>query len=385
MECGTLKSYSEVNRHPNGKRRLTTVESVLHSICCADNISWKEAFRKLIHSCARQGTMPDDRHSIRDMLSECGFFLQAGSYANRPVIDIIQECNEIFHNGEQVIVNLSDSPSYGLYMPILPVKNNGVLHYELQFPLDWQKDVGSEVWIRWADRQNHSIAPRKNTTRTAKKKEISAKDSDALFVFNENPTDNLVGDCAVRAIAGVLEITWEEAAWKLVEAGNYVCTCINLTTNIEECLKKEGFEKHGPIYRNGHMLNGREFCELIHDMFPSGTKIYAHPGHSHAVAILVFEGDYKIVDTWDSTSRPIVNYWAKYPEQKQRQKPSERNKQATPQKITELLVGNKIIHRAYGVGKVTVIANSIATVLFENGSEKKLSVDWITANCKPSL
>ena len=65
-----------------------------------------------------------------------------------------------------------------------------------------------------------------------------AKDSESLVAFNENPTDNIVGDCAVRILAGVLEITWEEAAWKLAKAGDLVCLHIDRTTNIEKCLKK---------------------------------------------------------------------------------------------------------------------------------------------------
>ena len=53
-------------------------------------------------------------------------------------------------------------------------------------------------------------------------------------------------------------------------------------------------------------------------MFVAGTRIYAYPGTSHAAAILVFDGDYKIVDTWDSTNKPINGYWAKYPERRER-------------------------------------------------------------------
>lgn len=64
MERKAWKSYREVSRHPNKKRKLGTVESALHSICCADNISWKEAFRRLIHSSAQQGTMPQGRHTV---------------------------------------------------------------------------------------------------------------------------------------------------------------------------------------------------------------------------------------------------------------------------------------------------------------------------------
>ncbi|MCR5141880.1 MAG: hypothetical protein K6C68_05045 [Ruminococcus sp.] len=385
MERNAWKSYKEVNRHPNKIRKLGTVESVLHSICCADDISWKEAFRRLIHSSAQQGTMPHDRHSIRGMLSESGFYLQAGSYAERPVIEIIKECNERFHDGEQVIVNLLNSPNHGQYVPIIPVRTNGILHYELQFPSDCQKSWAYEVWIRWKDRQDHSIAPRRKTGRKAQKKEMSARDSEALIAFNENPTDNLVGDCAVRALAGVLEITWEEAALKLAEAGDFVCPHINLSTNIEKCLAKEGFEKHGSIHRNGHILNGKEFCDLIHDMFQAGTRLYGYPGHTHAVAILVFDGDYKIVDTWDSTNKPITGYWAKYPERQQRRKSSEQYEPALPEKFTDLSVGDKVIHKVYGVGEVISIANLIATIRFENDVEKKLAVDWVIGNCKAAL
>ena len=38
MERITWKSYKEVNRHPNKTKRLDTVGSVLHSICCVDDI-----------------------------------------------------------------------------------------------------------------------------------------------------------------------------------------------------------------------------------------------------------------------------------------------------------------------------------------------------------
>ena len=382
MERITWKSYKEVNRHPNKTKRLDTVGSVLHSICCVDVISWKEAFRRLIHSSAKLGTMPQDRHSIRQMLNDSGFFIQAGAYADRPVIDIIHECNERFHDGEQVIVNLIDSPNQGEYMPVIPVWTNGILHYELQFPSDNQNRWASEIWIRWDDRQDHSIAPRRKAGRTARKKEMSARDSEALVAFNENPTDNLVGDCAVRALAGVLEISWEEAAWKLAEAGNFVCTEVNRTTNIEECLKREGFEGHGPMRKNGRILTGKEFCDLIHDMFQAGTRIYAYPGHHHAVAILVFDGDYKIVDTWDSTGKLITGYWVKYPERQQRVRPTKPNKPALPEKLTGFTVGTKVLHKVYGIGEITAVSEAIAVIRFENVQEKKLAVDWVLRNCK---
>ena len=54
-------NYKAVNHHPNKNEELGTVESVLHSICCTDNISWKEAFHRLIKSSALKGTMPHKR------------------------------------------------------------------------------------------------------------------------------------------------------------------------------------------------------------------------------------------------------------------------------------------------------------------------------------
>lgn len=378
MENMTSKSYRKINRHPEQMRDLGTVESALHSISIVEQILWRDAFRKLIHSSALSGTMPHTRKSIYTMFSECGFFLQAGSYAKRSVSSIIRECDERFHDGEQVIINLMDSPNHGRYMPIVPIKVNGISHYELLYPVDYRENIAYEVWIRWRDRQDHSIAPRRKAGRIAEKKTMSAQDHESLVAFNENPTDNIVGDCAVRALAGVLEISWEEAAWKLAAAGDFVCSCINLVTNIEKCLEKEGFEKHGPIKRDGRILTGKEFCDLIQDMFQAGTRLYAYSGHHHAVAILVFDGHYKIVDTWDSTGKPITGYWAKYPERPRRSKQIHDS-----EKLTKLEVGMKVVHKIYGIGKVSDIAGAIATICFADNTEKKLAVAWIIANCKP--
>ena len=306
--------------------------------------------------------------------------MQAGTYAKRPIIELLHEFNHRFNDNEQIILNLLDSQNHGRYVPIIPIMINDNIHYELHYPVNCVNATAYEVWIRWKDHQDHSIALIRKNGRISQKKEMSAKNSESLIAFNENPTGSLVGDCAVRALAGVLEISWEEAAWKLVEAGDYVCTHINLTSNIEKCLEKEGFEKHGPMIRNGHTLNGKEFCELIHDMFQAGTRIYAYPGHYHAAAILVFDGDYKIVDTWDSTNRPITGYWVKYPERQQR-KPSESE---LPQKLTKLAVGTKVLHKIYGIGEVTRIENSIAVILFNNNVEKKLAINWVMTNCKPT-
>ena len=117
-------------------------------------------------------------------------------------------------------------------------------------------------------------------------------------------------------------------------------------------------------------------------MFEAGTRLFAYSGRNHAVAILVFDGDYKIVDTWDSTGRPINGYWAKYPEQQKRTRPSEALLAGQREKLTELAVGTEVRHWVYGVGEVTAIADAIAVIQFANGVKKELAVDWVLANCK---
>lgn len=118
------KHYKQVHYHPQKSTQLDTVSSALHCVCCFNHISWKEAFRQLIHNGAKIGTMLQDRRSIRATLSEMGFFLQAGVYVDERSVKkmIIEEFEERFQDGEEVIVNLVDTPIHGFYLPIVPVK-----------------------------------------------------------------------------------------------------------------------------------------------------------------------------------------------------------------------------------------------------------------------
>lgn len=148
--------------------------------------------------------------------------------------------------------------------------------------------------------------------------------------------------------------------------------------NIEALLRKEGFQEFDAIKRNGRILTGKEFCDIIHDMFQAGTRIFAYVGSSHVVAILVFDDEYKIVDTWDSTDRKITKYWAKYPK-----RPRRRAKSVIVEKLTQLSIGTKIQHKVYGTGEVIGLTDVIATIRFQDNVEKKLAITWILANCKP--
>lgn len=378
MEQAAPLVYQNVNHHPKHQQNLDTVGSALHSVCAAKGCTWKEAYSSLIEASGELGLMPQDRKTIRAMLGKQGFYLQAGAYANRSVNSIIHECNHNFHAGEVVIVNLSHSVAYGNYIPIVPVMREGRIRYMLQYPIDLRRLSATEIWIAWKDGQDHSIMPRRKSTRTAAVRKNTTQDNEALYVHNENPNENLIGDCAVRAVAGVLEISWSEAVRKLAEAQDFTETIINTSSNIEALLRKKGFQEFDAIKRNGKVLTGKEFCDIIHDMFQAGTRIFAYVGSSHVVAILVFNEEYKIVDTWDSTNRKITKYWAKYPE-----RPQKHIKAAEPAKLTEIAAGMQIQHKVFGLGTIVETSGTIATVRFQDNNEKKLAIAWILLNCKP--
>ena len=370
-------AYRSVNHHPIAGSRLDTVGSVLHSVCAAEGCTWVEAYESLIRASGEIGMMPASQQSIRKMLSGYGYYLQGAAFARHRLGTLILKCSHDFHNGERVIVNLSKSASYGTYLPIIPVKTDIGIFYQLQYPEDMLYYRCGEVWIAWEDGQDHSIVPRRKSTRKAAVRENRTQDNDALHVYNENPNDNLIGDCAVRALAGVLEISWEEAVRRLAAAQDYTATVINMEQNIDAALEKEGFQRFDGIKRGKQFMTGWEFCEHIHDMFQAGTRLYAYFGHTHAAAILVFDNDYKIVDTWDSTNCRITSCWAKYPERPTRRPKPEADK------LTELAVGMQIRHQVYGTGEIIALTDTVADVRFQNQTEKKLAPAWILANCKP--
>ena len=268
-----VRFYME-NRHPKNKL-LDGVGSALHSMCVTKSISWAEAYDLLIKASGELGQMPQNKKAIHLMLSRT----------------------------------------------IVPIYENEKVRYVLKYPFNVvNKASVEEVWISWKDGLDHSIMPRRKRKTKPKTQINNTKDNATLKVYNENPNDNLIGDCVVRAVAGVFGISWAEAVEKLAKAQDYAGTIINNNSNIEALLRKEGFQEFEPIKRNGKILTGAQFCDLIHDMFQEGTKIFAYAGVYHVVAILVFENDYKIVDTWDSTNEKIIKYWAKFPEVRSKRK-----------------------------------------------------------------
>ena len=100
-------SYQKENHHPSQPPVLDAVGSVLNALCVTKGYTWKEAYCKLIAVAGKIGQMPQYPKTIRELLHEEGFFLQAKTNVNKCIREIIADCNRSFHDGEVVILNLS--------------------------------------------------------------------------------------------------------------------------------------------------------------------------------------------------------------------------------------------------------------------------------------
>lgn len=115
--------------------------------------------------------------------------------------------------------------------------------------------------------------------------------------YNPNPAGRNVSDCAVRAVAKALDISWEEA---------FIFLCVQGLLNSDmphanhvwgDFLKNRGFQRG--LVPDG--ITVREFA----DERPQGTYILALSGH--VVCVL----DNVLYDTWDSGNEVVLYYLEK--------------------------------------------------------------------------
>lgn len=355
--------YQNVNYHPN-KNRLDNTGSVIHSMCAATKKKWAECYDMLIDSCAGTGCMPRDKKAVHDMLRNCGFSLQNKKFPHGTICDIVSYCNENFHNGEKVIVKITGT---SIYVPVVPVDLRNRTEYAVQFPIDVKRYKVSEIWITGTGR--------KSNRRTGKKTVESVKDSykaesEYFYNHNENPNGNMVKDCAVRAVAGALEISWEEAARKLAQISGYTETTINERRNIVNLMKHENFEVYElpKRYRKNYTVS--ELCEYIPENLPQGTRMIVFLKIPHALTIYYKDGKYVAADTWDSTGYEIDFCMIKYPET------------AGEQYVYYgLKEGVSVVHKVFGEGRIKEADRSYAVIEFADGTEKRLSSRWVKDNC----
>ena len=118
--------------------------------------------------------------------------------------------------------------------------------------------------------------------------------------YNANPVANRVEDCAIRAVAVALDITWDEAFDQIAEMAKSMGAVMHQNAAFGAVLRKHGFRRY-------IIPNTCPDCYTIADFVddhPIGTFIIATGSH----VVTAQDGNY--FDTYDSGSLVPSYYFA---------------------------------------------------------------------------
>lgn len=123
----------------------------------------------------------------------------------------------------------------------------------------------------------------------------------AYIYYNPNPVAANVADCAVRAVAKALHITWEDAYIRLTINGINMGDIISNDNVWGSVLRQNGFYKEVIPNECPDCYTAEDFCRE----HPTGTYVLGFGGH---VATVI---DGNIYDSWDSSRMIPIYYWHK--------------------------------------------------------------------------
>ena len=125
----------------------------------------------------------------------------------------------------------------------------------------------------------------------------------AWIYYNPNPVrpDGMAGDCAVRAIAKALGISWEEAYTKLSFNGYLMGDIMNSDLVWGSVLRQEGFVREVVPNTCPDCYTIGEFCAD----HPKG--IYVVKSENHVATII----NGTLFDSWNSEMKVPIYYWTR--------------------------------------------------------------------------
>lgn len=367
------------------------ITSLAHKSCAAITVQclsdsgvtdWQTAFDLQIANAKKLGLMPDDFKVIRETLRNLGFAMQSTAVEGIRVGTVLSKLG-YFSVPAVVFLQLSDYQHLGGYMVAVQIVGDKYTLISTPECVDYfDKRRVNHIWIRWSDRVDRSPYPRKAINRkTRDSKWRSIPETAHLKPFQPNPCNNYIGDCVVRATAGAMDITWNDALDTLASMREVT---VNAREVYPRILEKYGFIHHNPLVRNGHRLDGKAFCEEISRIYHNGERIFAHVGRLHVAAIVPVRGDegsktYKIIDSWDSSTRLIGEYWvlpANSPKSKNDVSSSLSTGNQQP-----LSIGTRLKHPTFGVGIITEVVTGILIMDFGENGSRRLGETWIRKHC----
>ena len=117
--------------------------------------------------------------------------------------------------------------------------------------------------------------------------------------FNNNPTSRNVGDCAVRAVAKALDISWEDAYAKIAANGYAMGDMPSSDSVWGAVLRQNGFYREAIPNECSDCYTAKDFSKDN----PYGVFVLGFGGH---VATVV-DGD--LYDSWNSENEIPMYVW----------------------------------------------------------------------------
>ena len=121
--------------------------------------------------------------------------------------------------------------------------------------------------------------------------------------YNPNPVQTGAGDCAVRAIAKALDLTWERAYARLVSNGFLMGDMPSSDLVWGSVLRQEGFRREMIPNTCPDCFTAADFCREHPE--PGGVYVLKSNGH----VCTAVSGD--IYDSWNSENNVVIYYWHK--------------------------------------------------------------------------
>lgn len=377
-QCCTFNTGSAILQYPG------LAHYAVNALAIANQSSWEEEFALLMEQVHRLSLMPNDMKCILAMLEARGYIRQPKPKDWYSVTDVVDYMNEHCTQGQRVIVKTNFFRGFYAIVPEQCAKfgpgftDGRRYHF---FGLDTLSGAQiSDIWVRWADGQDHSPVKRRKGRKASPKTRTPPTDHECFRYLQKNPQTS-TGDCVVRAVAALLDIGWDEAMDRLAAVHNGAVTAVNDDAVYPLLLEKEGFERRKPMQINGKLPTGQEFCRELDRKLRGGEKVFAYVGDHHVAAVLPFREEngihYKIVDSWDCSKRKFGAYWVKaQPRSSCPPRPA-----GMPVNPDRLKPGQCILHPKFGRGKISRLQPAGLVVIDFQQDQRILASKWVLENC----
>ena len=314
------KEFVRRNICPGQREYNKPGQTAVNAVAIANGAAWEPTMRKLLEQAHLLHCLPGDQECIHAFLAAEGFIRQRLT-RNRPKAkEVLAHLNEHCKDGQIAIGYLKgafDKDSFCVFLPreriggtVPDATDSRYLISGLTYPLE---AVVTHLWVRWADGEDHSPVKFRPGKKKVTESYAQPPDHEFFHYCQKNP-ERVTGDCVIRSMASIFDLTWDEALDEIAEASNFDCANVNLESVYKRLLERERYNcRPRASFIFGRNMSGKEFCRMLNTTMRNGEVIMAELGPQHVAAILPFrERDgmhYRIVDSWDSSDQYVGKYW----------------------------------------------------------------------------